>query len=191
MIMVILVSYGLGCLNSGYYLVRWRRGQDIRRYGSGNSGARNAGRILGRGGFAITFVGDMLKGALAVGLALWFKLNEVGLVLALLAVVVGHIWPVQLGWRGGKGVATALGAVLVFDPVLTFLLIGLFGLIWLGSRRFTLSGLVVVAAAPVVAAALGRPWLNVSGLMLAVLLILGAHGQNIRSLAGQFLKRSP
>lgn len=69
--MLILASYALGCLATGYYWVRWQTGQDIRRLGSGGVGARNVGRVLGPWGFTITLLGDAAKGALAVGLGTW------------------------------------------------------------------------------------------------------------------------
>jgi acyl phosphate:glycerol-3-phosphate acyltransferase len=72
---MILCSYLLGCCTAGYYWMRLRTGQDIRRLGSGNVGARNVGRSLGTSGFAVTFFFDFLKGALAVWLARWMELG--------------------------------------------------------------------------------------------------------------------
>src|SRR5262245_50638104 len=117
-LVVIVISYGLGCFSTAYYLVRWRTGQDIRSLGSGSAGARNASRVLGKGGFAITFLGDFVKGAIAVGLARYLDLPSFGLAAAYIAVVAGHLWPIQLGGKGGKGASTALGGGLVVDPML-------------------------------------------------------------------------
>jgi acyl phosphate:glycerol-3-phosphate acyltransferase len=106
---VLLFAYGLGCLNAGYYLLRWRDGRDIRQLGSGNAGARNVGRVLGGKAFALVFVLDAAKGWVAVLAAhQWAPA-----VAALCAVVVtlGHVFPAQLHWRGGKGVASAAGAL--------------------------------------------------------------------------------
>src|ERR1051326_4572526 len=120
-------AYLLGCFATGYYLVRLRTGQDIRELGSGNVGATNVGRALGTRGFVLTFLGDAAKGALAVSLArllpgpLW--LADV----AMIAVVAGHIWPIPLRGRGGKGGATTLGALAVLDVSLTLLLLALLG----------------------------------------------------------------
>ncbi len=110
-----LCAYAAGCLSPGYYLVRWRLGGDIRERHSGSTGARNAGRVLGRGGFAAVFAFDALKGAGAIWLARRLGLDP-ALVPALApCIVAGHIWPAQLGFRGGKGLVTALGAMIGLD----------------------------------------------------------------------------
>jgi glycerol-3-phosphate acyltransferase PlsY len=108
-------SYVAGCFSTGYYLVRKRTGQDIRELGSGSTGARNAGRVLGRRGFWLTMAGDMAKGGLVVWLARALTGNDRVALLALLAVTAGHVWPAQLGFRGGKGVSTSLMGVLIYD----------------------------------------------------------------------------
>ena len=102
-----LGAYLLGCLATGYYLVRARTGRDIREIDSGSTGARNVGRVLGKTGFGLTVLGDFGKGALAVwGARHWTHDHQLA-ALAMLAVVAGHIWPAQLRFRGGKGVATS------------------------------------------------------------------------------------
>ncbi len=107
-----LGAYVLGCFATGYYLVRARTGRDLREIESGNVGARNVGRVLGKSGFTLTVLGDLSKGALAVWFAAEFaNHNRLAMALATLAVVVGHIWPAQLHFRGGKGVATSFGGV--------------------------------------------------------------------------------
>ncbi len=106
---IFLGGYILGCLTTGYYLVRFRLGLDIRTMESGSVGARNVGRVLGMPGFVITLLGDFAKGLLAAGMTRYFTHDDRLTGLAMLAVVMGHIWPLQLGLRGGKGVATSLG----------------------------------------------------------------------------------
>jgi|SRR6516225_10172953 len=113
-VLIVVASYGIGCFTAGYYLFRWRTGCDIREHGSGNPGARNVGRLLGVGWFSATLLLDAGKGGLAVWLACYFGLGHLGTVAAMLAVVVGHVWPIQLHFRGGKGVAASLGAGLVY-----------------------------------------------------------------------------
>src|SRR3954471_11257483 len=100
-----VIGYALGCFNTGYYLVRWKTGQDIRQIGSGSCGARNVGRIVGRNGFLLTVAGDVLKGILAIAFAEVCIGGELAKLVALIAVVVGHVWPIQLKFHGGKGVA--------------------------------------------------------------------------------------
>ena len=111
----VLGAYLLGCFAIGYYLVRARTGKDIREIGSGSTGARNVGRVLGKPGFVLTAFGDLGKGALAVWSAREWTNNHHLAALAMLAVVAGHLWPAQLRFRGGKGVATSFGALLMFD----------------------------------------------------------------------------
>lgn len=178
-VLIIFVAYTLGCITSGYYLTLFRIDQDIREYGSGSVGATNVSRVLGQSGFAITFLGDLLKGALAMGLALVFGLSPLGLALTLLAVVVGHIWPIQLKFQGGKGLSTALGAMLVFDPILTLFMILLLGIIWVILKQFTLSAPLVVLAWPIAATIKGHSSLIIGTIVILVLILLIAHRRNI------------
>jgi hypothetical protein len=110
-----LCAYAAGCFSPGYYLFRWRRGGDIRARHSGSTGARNAGRELGRAGFAAVFLCDALKGAGVIGIARAFGLPPAWIPALAPCVVAGHIWPAQLGFRGGKGLVTALGAMIGLD----------------------------------------------------------------------------
>src|SRR5262245_30101708 len=108
-------AYALGCLTTGYYLVRLRLGLDLREVGSGTVGARNVSRVLGWPGFVLTVLGYVSIGALAVWGAEQFTTDGRLVALAMLCVVAGHVWPAQLRFHGGKGVATSLGALLVYD----------------------------------------------------------------------------
>jgi glycerol-3-phosphate acyltransferase PlsY len=178
-LVVTLVSYALGCFSTAYYLVRWRTGQDIRSLGSGTAGARNAGRFLGKSGFALVFLGDALKGALAVGLARWLDLPAFGLIAALLAVVAGHLWPVQLGGRGGKGASTALGGVLVINLYLGLITLAIALIMLLILRSFTRAGMIAVALSPVTAWWLGLDPVIIGGILILALLLLFAHRENL------------
>lgn len=115
--LVLLACYAIGCFVTAWYLVRWRTGGDLRTLHSGNTGARNAGRVLGRGAFAATAVLDGLRGMFAMWLAAKFGLHDWSLVLAGAAVLAGHLWPVQLGFRGGKGVAVGTSVILWMLPL--------------------------------------------------------------------------
>jgi len=179
-LLVLVASYVLGCFNAGYYLVRWRRGHDIRQHGSGNAGATNVGRVLGRGGFMLVLLLDAAKGAAAIGLARSFAVDAWVTMLAGVAAVAGHIWPAQLSFRGGKGVATALGALLVFEPRLVLVLAALCLVALALTRRFTISGLIAFALAPLVWLFF-RPTVEsvVCATVLAVMLLL-SHRKNLR-----------
>src|SRR3954467_2477869 len=89
-LLLLLACYAIGCCTAGYYWVRWRTGLDLRYLGSGNVGARNVARIAGPSGFAVTLLIDMIKGALAVKMALHFAASADMLVASVIAVIVGH-----------------------------------------------------------------------------------------------------
>jgi glycerol-3-phosphate acyltransferase PlsY len=171
--------YILGCFATGYYLVRWKLGQDIRESGSGNVGAKNAGRLLGTRGFVITLLGDFAKGTIAVWATKHFFDDYRLMGFAMLAVVMGHVWPVQLGFHGGKGVATSLGAMVVYDFHLalafTALTIGLFLL----SRRITLSGLLAFALLPLAVTFMEPRALRAVVVSLLAGMILLSHRRNL------------
>ena len=109
-----LVSYALGCINAAYYWIYWVHDEDLRNSGSGNAGARNAGRLYGAGSFLIVLFLDALLGAIAVmiGLALSGTDSLLPGLCGLMAVI-GHSFPAQLGFRGGKGIAKAIGVLIV------------------------------------------------------------------------------
>jgi len=115
-ILCVLASYLIGCFAAAYYWTRWRTGADIRRFGSGTVGARNAGRVLGASGFAATFLLDFGKGALTTLAAIALQLRPEIVVACAVAVAAGHDWPVQLGFRGGKGIAVSFGILAALLP---------------------------------------------------------------------------
>lgn len=171
--------YILGCFTTGYYLVRWRLGQDVREMGSGSVGAKNVGRALGVSGFLITSAGDFAKGTLAVWVTGHF-FDEYPLKgFAMLAVVAGHIWPIQLGFRGGKGVATSLGAMVMYDFHLALAFAALTVGLFLLSRRMTLSGLLAFALLPLAVTFMEPRALRAVVVSLVAGMILLAHRKNL------------
>ena len=177
-----LFAYALGSFPTGYYLLRLRTGQDIRRLGSGTAGSRNVARTMGLAAAAITLAGDATKGALAVGAAVIFGLEPWAVLLVIAAVVAGHIWPPQLRFRGGKGLATVMGAVLVFDYRLVLVACVVAAIALRLTRRITVGGLVAVLLTPLIAALTGHTQTDVIGLSLLSALILFAHRENIQSI---------
>jgi glycerol-3-phosphate acyltransferase PlsY len=176
----VLCSYLLGCCTAGYYWVRWRTGQDVRQSGSGNLGARNVGRVLGPAAFVITFLIDFAKGALALAGASFFGLDPTATIACAVAVVAGHNWPAQLRFRGGKGIATSLGALLVYDPFLMLCLGAVFLPAFVLLRSFTMSGLLAFALGPLVARLTGQDYFAVTTVALLSVLALITHRKNIR-----------
>lgn len=176
----VAAAYVLGCFNTGYYLVRWKTGRDLRQLGSGTAGAKNTGRVLGRWGFAAVLFGDMAKGALAVGGAQVAGFSPFATALVILAVIAGHNWPVQLGGRGGKGVAVSCGALLVADPVVLGAMLGLCALLVAVTRRFTAGTMAAYAGGPLFAALLERGPLVIALFAAAAGLVVGPHWRNLR-----------
>ncbi|HUA68929.1 MAG TPA: glycerol-3-phosphate acyltransferase [Candidatus Saccharimonadales bacterium] len=175
----VLEAYLLGCFATAYYFVRLRTGKDIRKVESGSVGARNAGRVLGKTGFLVTLLGDFGKGALAVWIAWeWTGDNHLAL-LALLAVVLGHIWPVQLRFHGGKGVATSLGALLVFDYRVALVFPVLFLLGFAFARKTLLPAMFAFACLPMAAWFLNCDNFTVAVLAILAAMILFAHRRNL------------
>ncbi|MDD2599615.1 MAG: glycerol-3-phosphate acyltransferase [Kiritimatiellae bacterium] len=176
---VVVIAYVVGCVQTGYYLVLALTGQDLRRVGSGSTGARNAGRVLGLKGFLFTLCIDAGKGALAVAVPIWFGASPLASATALVAVAVGHVWPIQLRFCGGRGVAVGLGGLAVFDPRLLGMLVGITLFAWVVSRCFQFSGVAGFAAIPFAAWFFELPGEALAGVVGLSLLVLFTHRSHI------------
>jgi glycerol-3-phosphate acyltransferase PlsY len=140
---LLILCYFIGSIPTGYLLVKKLKGIDIRTVGSGNVGATNAARILGRWGFITVFAIDMLKGFLPVWI-IGVYYPEVVLAAAVL-VVLGHTYTVFLNFKGGKGVATAVGVFLALAPVPLGVAAVAFGVVIYVSRMVSLSSITAAA----------------------------------------------
>lgn len=190
LLLIIVASYLLGSIPFGYILVRIFRGEDVRQSGSGNIGATNVSRkspVLG----VFTLLLDSLKGASAVLLAGMVCGNHSSLhlhramSLAALFAVTGHIFPVWLKFRGGKGVATGLGSFIVIAPKAVLLAAVVFAIIVALFRYISLGSIIAVALFPVFTWMLHEYGSSRQALLfmsLASLLIIVKHHQNIRRL---------
>ena len=188
---IALGAYILGCLTTGYYYVRLRTDQDIRDLGSGSVGARNVGRVLGWTAFCVTLLGDFSKGAFAVWVAQHFTTDYRLVALALLAVVAGHVWPAQLRFQGGKGIATSLGGLLVYDYRLALV----FGVLFTGAfatlRKTVLPGLFAFACLPLASMYMywGPDPARVVAVSVLAGLILWTHRKNLSDELSHFLEQ--
>jgi len=178
---VALATYLLGCFNTGYYLVRFKQKSDIRDLGSGNAGARNVGRLFGWQGFLVTLAGDFGKGLLAVWAAKHLFLSDGLLVIACLGVVAGHIWPFQLKFHGGKGMATTVGALWMLDFRLVIGIAMTFALAWILVRKTVLPGLLGICLLPLMSFYLGQSPVLTLGMTILAILVLAAHRKNLVS----------
>jgi glycerol-3-phosphate acyltransferase PlsY len=188
-------AYLLGSIPFGYLLVRFFRHQDIRATGSGNIGATNVLRSGAKGLGILTLLLDLGKGFAAVVIAFLLAkhggLDRAGAydlaVVAAVAAVVGHVFPIWLGFRGGKGVATALGVFLALAPRASLCILGVFLVVFLLTRYVSLASIVAAAVFPIFAFSLNphRSPIVISGVLFIALLIIVKHHANIgRLMAG-------
>lgn len=190
--LIAVLAYLLGSIPTGYLLVRLFKHQDIRSVGSGNIGATNVLRSGGKGLGAATFLLDMLKGSFAVwigGLLGAHLLPGMPLrsaqALAALFAVLGHMFPIWLKFRGGKGVATGFGVFLVAAPLAALSAISVFFVILFLSRFVSLASILGAASFPIFACFLvkgERPLFFIAVQCAVALLIIIKHHQNIRRL---------
>ena len=147
-LIAVLISYLLGCFNTGYYYTKLIYKKDIREVGTKVTGATNVGRLAGRWGFVITFIGDGVKGAIAVLLARGLGLLPWATLLVILMVLLGHIFPIQLRFQGGKGMSTIFGALLAYQPIFIVMLFFTCLLIYPFVRRYTITALFALFLFP-------------------------------------------
>lgn len=175
------IAYVLGGFDAAYYLVRATTGRDVREMGSGSAGARNAGRVLGARGFAIVFLLDCAKGALAVWCAGAAGTGRAGMIIAAIAVVVGHIAPAQLGFRGGKGASPAMGALLVLAPLVAIAGFLTSAAVYAFTRQATRSGVAAFFTLPAYAVLLGADRISLAGVTAVTALLLYTHRSHVHS----------
>lgn len=178
----ILFGYGIGSLPIGYLLATRIRGIDLRRVGSGNVGATNVYRSAGLAFALLVMTLDMAKGAGSVLLVARDASGGAAPVAAGVAAVIGHVYPVWLRFRGGKGVATAAGVFAVLAPFATLLAASVFLVtVWI-TRYVSLGSVVASAALPTLAWIANAPLPVVVGGTIAALLIIERHRGNLTRL---------
>jgi glycerol-3-phosphate acyltransferase PlsY len=176
--MFVIASYMLGSVPTGLLLGK-ALGVDIRTYGSGNIGATNVYRALGRRVGVITLLGDCLKGLVPVLAARWSGLPDIWVAAAGLAAFLGHVYTVFLRFKGGKGVATALGVFLGSSPLAVLIALGGFALI-LGKWRYvSLASITTAAAMPLIVAVIDRRPIIIIMTILIATLVIWKHRENI------------
>jgi glycerol-3-phosphate acyltransferase PlsY len=189
LVFIAAIGYLLGSIPFGYLLVRIFHGEDVRQSGSGNIGATNVSRKSPTLG-GLTLLLDAAKGFCAVQIAAYAglgpsdaRLQRMMACSALLAII-GHMFPVWLGFHGGKGVATALGAFLRFAPLAVLVAVILFLVIVAISRRISLGSIVTAALFPSTVWALktSKDPIVLALVGVACLLIIARHHENIRRL---------
>ena len=181
-LLILAIGYLLGAMPNGYLAGRWLKGIDLRQCGSGSTGATNVLRNVGKGPALVVFLLDVGKGALAVLLAKQVGLNDWLQVLAGLAALAGHIWPVWLGWKGGKAVATGLGLFLGLAWPVGLASLGIFLAVISIFRIVSLSSVSAAMALPVLMMATHQNKASITVSVVAMLLVLWRHRSNIERL---------
>lgn len=179
--LVILFAYLLGSVPVGVILAR-AKGADPRRVGSGNIGATNVMRAAGKTTGILTLVGDVLKGFLPVLIASALDVPIIVIAAVGLAAFLGHLFPVFLKFKGGKGVATALGVYLFLNPFAVLVAAIFFVLVLLKWRFVSLGSLVGVAVVPLALYLLKAPGYYICLALVVGILIFIKHKDNIRRL---------
>ena len=177
-------AYLIGSISFAILLVRVRTGRDIRGEGSGNAGATNVLRSHGKAlGLAVAGL-DIAKGAAAVLLARAVTADPRYAAAAGLAAIVGHVFPLFYGFRGGKGVATAVGAFLVLAPLATLVCAAVFVAVVAATRYVSLGSMIAMVLLPPVAGGIFHaPLAVVAAAAAAAVLVVVKHRENLRRLS--------
>jgi glycerol-3-phosphate acyltransferase PlsY len=185
LLLVIALAYLCGSIPTGVVIAN-HLGIDVRKVGSGNIGATNVARSVGKKAGLLTLLGDALKGLLPVLVVRLLDLGETPLACTAVAALLGHLFSPFLGFSGGKGVATGLGVFLGLSPQAILLALGLFALTFAVSRIVSLASLVAAGATPLLLFLLSYPnghlW---AGIIIASLIIIRHHENIARLLKGQ------
>ncbi|MTI67627.1 MAG: glycerol-3-phosphate 1-O-acyltransferase PlsY [Firmicutes bacterium] len=157
LIILILVSYLLGNISTSYILGRIIEKKDIRNHGSKNAGATNALRVFGVKLAASTFLGDALKGVVAVIIGNYI-LGSSGMLIGAIFAVIGHNWPAFLKFKGGKGIATTIGVVLAINPLLAIISIIIGLIIIIKTKYVSLGSIIAMGILPLLGLIVVRPF---------------------------------
>lgn len=177
-----VISYLIGSISFSYLIAKKVAGIDIRSHGSGNAGATNTLRVLGKGPGIAVLILDALKGLAAMGIAHLMTGDPLAYAVAGLFAIAGHNWPIFFGFRGGKGIATTLGVVLGFSP-LAFLIGAIVAVLVIAITRFvSLGSLVMVTVIPIVIFFLDKPISFFWASLLITVFAYVRHYNNIRNL---------
>jgi glycerol-3-phosphate acyltransferase PlsY len=183
LIIIAALSYLVGCFSSAYFIGKVFKRIDIRSHGSGNVGSTNAVRVMGKKLGVLTFLLDFSKGILAVLIGYWLLGYNGGLVAGVF-VVLGHDWPVFIGFRGGKGVATTLSALVIlnFPTALISIIIGV--IVAIISKYVSLGSIVFLSLIPIISSIITESF-NIQLFITTIILsLIGIyrHKENIKRL---------
>jgi acyl phosphate:glycerol-3-phosphate acyltransferase len=181
-LLAIVIAYLLGAIPFGYLVTRFTTGKDVRSEGSGNIGATNVLRAAGRGAAVLTLILDMAKGFGAVWIAGWLTGGSSGWMAdAALAVMAGHAFPIFLGFKGGKAVATFFGAFLYLTPIPALAALIVFVIVVVVTRHISAGSVLASAAFPLGVWLIQHATLNeVLAAVVAAFIVVYRHKENMR-----------
>jgi glycerol-3-phosphate acyltransferase PlsY len=178
-ILVAVIGYIIGNFASSYFVGKLLAKIDIREHGSGNAGATNTFRVLGAKAGTIVFIGDILKGIVATTIGLWITGDKGGAMLAGGMAIVGHNWPAFLSFKGGKGIATSFGLIIVLFPKIGLILFAAVVPLILLTRFVSLGSITAAVLFPVLLIAYTEPVnIIIMGFWIALMAIL-RHKDNL------------
>ena len=181
-IVFILLAYLFGSIPTGVILSRYYAKIDIRKEGSGNIGATNVYRTLGKKLGALTLLGDVLKGLIPVAIAVLLFKSQVWIGLTILSAFTGHVYPIFLKFKGGKGVATALGVFILIVPWAVLIAFLIFILTVYKSRYISLGSMMATGSLPIWITLLSYSNFYVIPSIITAGLITYKHKDNIQRL---------
>ncbi len=185
-ILAIVLGYIIGSIPTGYLIVKAKTGQDIRKVGSGSTGATNVKRVLGKKWFFIVMILDAIKGALPVVAAILFlhAYSKYGItpVAAAVAVLLGHSKSIFLGFTGGKSVASGVGTILALNPLVGLCVAVIWGIITWISKYVSLGSIIALAVSPFIMWAFKQPAGYIAYCALGAVYIIWLHRENIKRL---------
>ncbi len=177
-----VIGYALGCVSTGVIVSKLYGRIDIRNYGSGNAGMTNVMRTLGWVPSFLTFIGDALKGVLGALIGRWIG-GELGMHIGGICAILGHNWPALFRFRGGKGMSTSFGYILVVDWRIALVLLGIQVVVLLISGYMSLASMLSACAFVGLVFLFHESWYAVGGAFVACALALFSHRANMKRLA--------
>jgi glycerol-3-phosphate acyltransferase PlsY len=181
-ILLIIFAYLIGSIPTGVLVANYYSDKDITTEGSGNIGATNVGRVVGKKAGILTLAGDIIKGVLPVILAIFIVGNPLIVAITALLAFLGHIYPLFNNFKGGKGVATALGIFLVISPLSALSAAAIFALLLYFYRYVSLGSIVAAGAMPALMGLYSAPKSYIAMSLVVGGFIIYRHKGNIRRL---------
>lgn len=185
-LLAVIMGYLIGSVPTGYLIVKAKTGEDIRKVGSGSTGATNVKRVLGKKWFFIVMLLDAIKGALPVVLAVMFlpAYAKYGItpVAAAIAVLLGHSKSIFLGFTGGKSVASGVGTILALNMPVGLIIAAIWALVTLTSKYVSVGSIIALAVSPVLMFLFKQPIGYVVYCVIGAIYITWLHRENIKRL---------